>query len=94
MFGYVEQKQKQRTNWLPVPILGDEPVVVDGRVRRKLAVKGGFAIPVKSGKKQGELPDAFLQLTARDTSGKIVSSQTAKLGKASVGGWQELPLTY
>ena len=94
VFGYVEQSRKRRTNWLPVPILGDEPVVVDGKLRRKLAVKGGFAIPVRFGKKQSELPDAYLQLTAKDTSGKIVSSQTARLGKASVGGWQELQLTY
>ena len=94
VFGYVEPSRKRRTGWLPVPILGDEPVVVDGKLSRKLKVKAGIAIPIKSGKKQGEVPDAFLQLVAKDTSGKIVSLQTAKLGKASVGGWQELQLVY
>ena len=94
MFGYVEQKQKRRTNWLPVPILGDEPTVVDGKLRRKTVIRGGIAIPIKSGRKQAELPEAYLQLVAKDTSGKIVSLQTAKLGKAAFGNWQELQLTY
>ena len=94
VFGYVEPSRKRRTAWLPVPILGDEPVVVDGKPSRKLKVKAGIAIPIRSGKKQGEVPDAFLQLIARDTSGKIVSLQTAKLGKAAIGGWQELQLVY
>ena len=94
VFGYVEPSRKRRTNWLPVPILGDEPVVVDGKPSRRLRVKAGIAIPIKSGRKQAELPEAYLQLTARDTSGKTVSSQTARLTKAAIGGWQELQLTY
>ena len=94
MFGYVESSNKRRTNWLPVPILGDEPTVVEGKLRRKTVIRGGIAIPIKSGRKQAELPEAYLQLVAKDTSGKIVSLQTAKLGKAAFGNWQELQLTY
>ncbi len=35
-----------------------------------------------------------MQLIAKDSSGKIVSSQTSKPTKASLGNWQELEIVY
>ena len=94
VFAHLEESGKKRTNWIPVPVLGDEPTMVDGKMRKKPVIRGGIALPVKFGKKHEELPEAYLQLIAKDSSGKVVSLQTARVSKAAVGDWEELNLTY
>ncbi|MDJ1502974.1 DUF6443 domain-containing protein [Xanthocytophaga agilis] len=94
VYGYVEEKQTRRINWIPVPIIGQEPTVADGKVHKKLALKAGLALPLKFGKKQTELPEAYLQIIARDSSGKVLSLQTQKLSKSAIGSWEKLELVY
>jgi len=94
VFAHLEESGKKRTNWIPVPVIGDEPTMVDGKLRKKPIIRGGIALPVKFGKKQEELPEAYLQLIAKDSSGKVLSLQTARVSKAAVGDWEELNLIY
>ncbi|MDJ1467161.1 DUF6443 domain-containing protein [Xanthocytophaga flava] len=94
VYGYVEEKQTRRINWIPVPIIGQEPTVADGKVHKKLALKAGLALPLKFGKKQTELPEAYLQVIAKDSSGKVLSLQTQKLSKSAIGSWEKLELVY
>jgi len=94
VFAHLEESGKKRTNWIPVPVIGDEPTMVDGKLRKKPVIRGGIALPVKFGKKQEELPEAYLQLIAKDSSGKVISLQSARVSKAAVGDWEELNLTY
>jgi len=94
VFAHLEESGKRRTNWVPVPVIGDEPTMVDGKLRKKPVIRGGIALPVKFGKKQEELPEAYLQLIAKDSSGKVISLQTARVSKAAIGNWEELNLTY
>ena len=94
VFAHLEESGKKRTNWIPVPVIGDEPTMVDGKIRKKPVIRGGIALPVKIGKKQEELPEAYLQLIAKDSSGKVISLQTARVSRAAVGNWEELNLTY
>ncbi|MDJ1498788.1 RHS repeat-associated core domain-containing protein [Cytophagaceae bacterium DM2B3-1] len=51
-------------------------------------------VSVKFGKKSPQIPDAYLQMIARDSSGKVVSSLTRKVSQAANGNWEELSLNY
>ncbi|MDJ1498655.1 DUF6443 domain-containing protein [Cytophagaceae bacterium DM2B3-1] len=94
VFAYIESIDKKRTNWIPMPVLGDEHIVADGKTKRRTVVKAGIALPVKFGKKPLEIPDAYLQLMARDSSGKVISLQKQNITQAASGSWEELVLRY
>ena len=57
--------------------------MVNSKLPRIPKIKAAFALPIRFGKKQSEVSDAFSQLTAKDSSGKIVSLQMAKSGTAA-----------
>ncbi len=93
VFGYFEQPRHKRTTWVPLPILGQEQAMVDGKTKSKVVLRSGVVLPLKLNRKAKQ-PEAYLQVVVRDTAGRVVHQQRRPLTATASEQWQELELEY
>ncbi len=93
VFGHVETESKGKINWIPLPIVGDAGAGGENG-KRKLAIRGGMALPVNWGSRNAHQTAAYLEIVAMDSSGIVVHSQIKSLTAAAVESWEELSIDY
>ncbi len=94
VFAHFERQKHRKTRWAPLPVFDREPVSFDGKTRSRLVLRTGIVLPLKINKTQRRLPDAFMEVTARDTAGNIVFSERRKLTGRALNEWEELSVDY